>query len=240
MVAAAIIGSAVVGGIASRRASNQAADAQNRATDVANRQQDAANRQQDLAEEQYSDWRTTYKPLSDQLARDAMRAGSPEEYAINAERAKGDVTQAFTAARQGLSDRLNSFGVDPSSGKYAVTTGRMDLAEAAAGAGAQNKARTDTRDKARAFQLDVSAQGRGMVGSAMNGFAQAANGLAQATNAQTMIANNAANTASRQAAGWGAVANTAIRGLSDWWSRPSATSASGLGPYGSMTTGLDG
>lgn len=213
--AIATLAAAAIGANASRRASNQAASAQNRATD-------AANRQQDMAEEQYNDWRTTYKPLSDRLAADAMKAGGAEDYAIAAERAKGDVTQAFTAARQGLSDRLNSFGVDPSSGKYAVTTGRMDLAEAAAAAGAANKARTDTRDKARAFQLDVSAQGRGMVGNAMNG-------LAQATNAQTMIANNAANTASRQAAGWGAVANTAIRGLSDWWNRPPSTGSAGGG-----------
>lgn len=207
--AAATLVAAGIGASASRRASRQAADAQNRATD-------AANRQQDLAEEQYNDWRTTYKPLSDRLANEAMKAGGAEDYAMAAERAKGDVTQSFAAARQGLSDRLNSFGVDPSSGKYAVTTGRMDLAEAAAAAGAQNKARTDTKNQARAFQLDVSAQGRGMVGNAMSG-------LSQAANAQTNIANNAANTASRQAAGWGAVANTAIRGLSDWWNRPSAT-----------------
>lgn len=218
MVAAAIIGSAVVGGVASNSASRRAGAAQDRASD-------SANRTAALAEEQYTDWRSTYKPLGDSLVRDAMQSGGLDEQARESERANGDVTQAFGRARTGLISNLASYGVDPSSSKYATSMTRLDLGEAAAGAGAQNAARTAVIDRSRAFKLDVNNSGRGIGSSSLAA-------MSGATGALGTIASMRAATASRDATGYGAIGGAAIRGLGDWWrSRGDGTDpASGTDP----------
>jgi len=221
----AAVGGSLVSGLFNRR-SNRAA------TNAANAQTDAANRQSAIAEDQWADWKQTFKPLQARLVADADKIDSPEAYARAGENAHGDVTQAFEAQRQGLTQRLNSMGVDPSSGRYATTLSRMGLAEAAASAGAQNKARSDVTDKGRAYRMDVYGLGKGLP-------AQASAGFANAGNAQAGVANYNANLASRNSAGIGAMFQSAMPGLSRAFSGWGGSTPGGNGAGGDLRNTWD-
>lgn len=205
-IAASVAGAAVAGSM-NRSANKAAANANNAAAD-------AASQQAQIAREQYDDWKTDFLPLQRDLTTMARNAGSPAELERNAELASGDVTQAFGRARGDLSARLASMGVDPSSAKYATQFSRFGLGEAAASAGAQNKARTDTMDKAKAFKMDVYGLGKNLP-------ATASAGLSSAASTNSMIAGNLANNASRNAAGIGSLVQTAMPGIMKWWNTPS-------------------
>lgn len=220
-VAAAIIGSAVVGAVASTSASNKASKAADRAAG-------SADRTAALSEERYADWRSTYKPLGDSLVADAMQAGGVADQARAAEAAQGDVTQSFGRAREDLTHSLTAYGVNPDNGRFGASMARLNLSEAAAGAGAQNLARNTVIDKSRAFKLDVNNSGSGIPSSSLAAMSGAAN-------SQANIANMRAGQASREAAGYGAIANTAIRGLGDWWGKDAGTS-----DYATLNSGFTG
>lgn len=205
LIAAA--GGAVVSNLMNRSATNAA----NRANQTA---ADSAAKQAQIAADQYNDWKSDFLPLQHDLVADAKKAGSAYEYDRAAELANGDVTQAYGRAKADLSSRLASFGVDPSSGKYAATLGKLGLAEAAAGAGAMNKARDAVTDKAWAKKIDVYSAGKGIPGQAMAGLSSAAQ-----TNA--MVAGNYQNQASRNAAGIGSFVQQVTPGLQKWWNTPS-------------------
>lgn len=207
-------GAAVVGTAGSLYAGSQASKNAKNANQIA---QDAANQQAQIAREQYDDWKTDFLPLQRDLTNMAKNAGSREELERNAELASGDVTQAFGRARGELSSRLNSYGVDPSSAKYATQFSRFGLGEAAATAGAQNKARTDTMDKAKAFKMDVYGLGKSLP-------ATASAGLSNAASTNSMIASNQSALASRNAAGAGSL----IPAIQKWWNTPSP-STGGIG-----------
>lgn len=219
----AVAGAAVsvVGGAIANHGTNAAAANANNAS------ANAATTQAQIAQDQYNDWKTDFLPLQHDLAGIAKDAGSQRELDTAAEHASGDVTQAFGRARTGLNDQLTSYGVDPSSSKYATTFGRFNLGEAAADAGAQNKARTDVMDKAKALKMDIYSIGKGIPASSMAGL-----GSAAGTNA--MVANNLSANASRSAAGLGAFAQKIGPAISDWW-RSSTAPASG--PGGNSNTG---
>jgi hypothetical protein len=221
-IVAAVAGSAVSGAM-NRGANRAAANANNAAAD-------ATAMQTQIAREQYDDWKTDFQPLQRQLVGEAKDAGGAEDMARAAESAAGDVTQAFGKAKESLSSRLTSYGIDPSQGKYAAQLGDMGLSEAAANAGAQTKARETTRDKGRAFRMDVYGLGKGLP-------AQAGAGLASASAANTAVAANAANQASRNSAGIGALVQTAVPGLQQWWQN-SGSGAPGAAPSGGA--GLSG
>lgn len=220
------IAGAVVGGVisaAANRSTNKAA------ANASNAAADAASQQAQIAREQYDDWKTDFLPLQRDLTNMAKTAGSREELERNAELASGDVTQAFGRARGELSSRLNSYGVDPSSAKYATQFTRFGLGEAAASAGAQNKARTDTLDKAKAFKMDVYGLGKNLP-------ATASAGLGSAASTNSMVSSNLANQASRNAAGIGSLVQTAMPGLMKWWNTPSAN-PSGAAPGADLWAG---
>jgi len=213
MVAAAIIGSTALTVAANASTNRAAARANGQAAD-------AASQQAQIAQEQYNDWKSDFLPLQHDLVTEAKKAGSAYEYDRAAELANGDVTQAYGRAKTDLASRLASYGVDPTQGKYATSFGRLGLAEAAAGAGAQNRARDAVTDKAWAKKADVYAMGKGIPG-------QATTGLASAAQTNAMVANNYSNQASRNAVGIG---NFVQQGVNWWNSRPPAAGANTPGP----------
>ena len=177
-VAAAVIGSAVVGAVASSNAADAqqsaaqtAADAQ---TSAADKQYGIANRQQDLAEQQYQDYKDTYQPLEHQLVNDAQTADSNANQQIAADRASSDVIQAYDTARANQKRQLTSFGVNPNSGRADALDARMNVDEAAAQAGAQNNARQQVKNLAYAKKIDAASIGKGLPAAASSGLATAA------------------------------------------------------------------
>lgn len=207
------VAGAVVGAGASYALNRGANNAANQANQTA---ADSAAQTAQLATDQYADWKADFLPLQHDLAAEAKKAGSAYEYDRAAELASGDVTQAFGRAKADLSSRLSSYGINPSSGKYASTLGKIGLQEAAASAGAMNKARDAVTDRAFAKKADVYAMGKGIPGQAMSG-------LTAAAGANANIAAGYQNQASRNAAGIGSFIQQVTPGLQKWWSTPSPT-----------------
>lgn len=208
------VAGAVVGAGASyalNRGNNAAA---NRASGAA---ADAAGLTAQISADQYNDWKADFLPLQHDLVSEAKKSGSQYEYDRAAELANADVSQAYGRTKSDLSSRLASYGIDPSSGKYATSFGRLGLAEAAAGAGAMNKARDAVTDKSWAKKVDAYSVGKGIPG-------QAVAGLTAAAGANANIAAGFQNNASRNAAGVGSFIQQVTPAIRSWWNAPSAGS----------------
>jgi len=119
--------------------------------------QDKANQ---FASDQYDMWKSTYQPLQEKFAQEAQNWASPEQLAVNAGQASGDVASSMDAQKQTSLAQLESYGVDPTSTRYAaLDTGYgavTGAAQAAAGTGAiQNT-------KLQGLSLEGQAIGQGM------------------------------------------------------------------------------
>lgn len=98
-----------------------------------------------------------FQPLENQLAQDAQSYASPERKEQEGGRAMSNVAQAFDGARTAAQQQLESYGVDPTSTRYAA----LDLASRTQQAAAQAAARNQS-------DLAVDAQGRAMRSEAIN------------------------------------------------------------------------
>jgi len=196
-IASAVIGSAVVGGIASNRAAKKGAEAMDRATE-------ANAWQGEIAKDQYEDYKTTYRPLEQDLVAQAKSLDTQEARDKAAAEAQADVSSQIGLAQERL---RRTPGLDPSSAASAAAQTNLALKGAAIGATAQNAARTQTADKAYARKFDAVGLGKGLVTNAANGAAQAA------ATAQGIAGARAAQ-AGATAQGVGSLVGTGINALS--------------------------
>ncbi len=218
--AVASIGAAVIGGVASNRAANKAAEANDRAL--------AANAWQgQIASDQYADYKSTYRPLEQQLAQRAQEADSPLAYQKATSEAQAAVSSQLAAAKERLA---RTPGFDPTSAAAQTALANLELKGAALGATEQNRARQSVEDKAWARKLDVAGIGKGLIAGASTGLASASAG-AQA------LAHSAAQDSAQTASGMGAMVSGVVNGLSkvDWgrWgigSNSSANSSTSANP----------
>ena len=105
-----------------------------------------------------------YQPLEDQSAREAADYASPERTALEMGKAQATVAQNFDAARNAATANLESYGVDPTSTRFAALDANSRIQEAAAKAGAGNNARTQTEAVGRALRSEAVNVGRGYPG----------------------------------------------------------------------------
>lgn len=177
---------------------------------VVQQQLDIGEQNQALAVEDRDRFRTTFGALEDKMVADAQEYDTPAQQEVAAGKANADVIQAYDKQR-GMSRRsLMSFGVDPGSGKALAEERRTGVTQAAVSAGAQNKARDDTKALGWARKLDVTSLGRGLP-------AQASTSYGIALNAGNSAVSNMNNTANSAIAG-----NDSARG---WFN-------TGVGAYG--------
>lgn len=209
-MASAIIGSAVIGGVAANKASKAAAAAADRATE-------ANAYQGEIAKEQWADYKSTYQPLEHQMADEAKNADSDEAYNKAAGAAQATVSTQMDLARERL---RRTPGFDPSSAAAQAANSDLVLKGAAIGAAAQNTARENVKNMAYAKKQDAIALGKGLVSNAASGVAAASAG------ANSIAANQAAQ-AGATAQGAGAMVGGVINGLSkvNWGTNTSSGSA---------------
>jgi hypothetical protein len=150
----------------------------------------------------------TFRPLERKLVTEAQQFDTEAQREELAGKALGDVRQSFAAARDiGIRD-LTRRGVNPNDGNYGSVAKQLALGEAAAGAGAATKARSDAITLGRAMKMDAVSLGRGLPSQQATATSLSLNaGNSSANNAQTplAIAQNATNQA-------GQGFNTAIQG----------------------------
>jgi hypothetical protein len=180
-----------------------------------------AQQQYDISEsnrmraDEYADYeRNTFRPLEQDLVRQAAEFNTDAKREELARTASADVSQAFGVARQQNDRDLMARGLSPDSGRFAALNTQLNLQEALARAGAQNNARTQAEGLGFARQMDAAALGRNLApnastaygvslqasnqagnsyqqpGSYMSGaYGQGSNMLGQATNAYGTAGN---------------------------------------------------
>lgn len=108
--------------------------------------------EQSAADREYSlERRGVLSGLQDKLVSDANSFNTEARRNELAAQAGADVEQAFGAQRGSTSRQMARMGVNPNSGRFAAMTGQMDMAQAAAKAGAMTGARSRAREEGRAL-----------------------------------------------------------------------------------------
>lgn len=197
------------------------------------------------AAEDRARYESIYQPLEDQLAQEAEDYANPERLEQNAARAQADVSQQFDASRQRAMQNLQSFGVDPSSLRYAALDRGANVQQAAAEAAAGNQSRQQDEAIGRALRSEAINVGRGYPGQIAGTYGTALQSGNQGINsalattasgAQSMGTGLGWNGAGNQALGtWGNALNTGYQNeLSAW--QAAQNSSSGIG--GLLGTGL--
>ena len=129
-------------------------------------------------------YETVFQPLEDRMAQEAIDFATPQRQRLEMERAQSTVAQQFEAQRRAALQNLESFGVDPSSTRFAALDAGSRVAQAAAAAGAGNQARAQTEAIGRALQSEAVNVGRGYPGQVAGTYATALQSANQAANTQ--------------------------------------------------------
>lgn len=177
---------------ASSRPMREAAAA--RQNQVSDAQLALMRQQQQLTTEANQRYKSTFQPIEDRIASEALAYDTPARREAEAGQAMADVGSQVDLARAGVQRELASRGVDAGSGNAAIALSRMALGEGAAKAAAGNTARKQVETIGAAKLMDAAGLGRGVVSN-------------QATTAG--LALNAGNASGQNA---GAALNTATSG----------------------------
>ena len=183
-------------------------------------------------------YESIYQPLEDSLAKEAVDYSSPERMETEAAKAQADVAQQFDASRQRALQNLQSFGVDPSSLRYAALDRGANVQQAAASAAAGNQSRTQTETIGRALRSEAINVGRGYPGQIAGTYGTALQSGNQGINSALATTASGANTmgtglqwqgAGNQALGtWGNALNTGYQNqLASWEATQNASSGIG-------------
>lgn len=186
-----------------------------------------------------------YQPLEDDLAADARDYASPGRIEADAAKAQAEVATQFSAARERALQDLQSYGVDPSSLRYAALDRGSNVAQAASEAAAGNQSRQQTEAIGRALRGEAINVGRGYPGQIAGTYGTAIQSGNQGINSALATTASGANTmgtglqwqgAGNQALGtWGNALNAGYQNeLATWQAAQNASS--GLG--GLLGTGL--
>lgn len=134
-------------------------------------QKTAIKSQGDITKDQYDFYRDYYRPVEQRVTTDAL-GGIDPNYA--ATRAGIDVQQASARGTDIMERNLSRLGVDASSQRFQETLADMQIAQAAAEAGARTKARGSAIRQNIQRRFDVAALGRGIPSQSAAGMASIA------------------------------------------------------------------
>lgn len=167
-----------------------------------------AAKQDRLADEQKQYYDTTFKPIEQKVASDAMGYDSEENVARRSGIAAANVNQQFSNAR-GQSARLaGRYGLGSTA--FSGPAGSSERAQALGTAGASTGAAFDTMDKGIQLRAGAANFGRNMPNTALSSYSGA--------NSSSGTAGNAANSAlagtTSATAGLNSAYNTRMNGIS--------------------------
>jgi hypothetical protein len=165
-------------GYASLAVSEEMAAAQ---LELAAKQAEIAERQQAMSEEQYRIWKVNYLPLEREIVQAAGVGIDPGYYAG---RAAADVNASFDKAGEVNTRNMARMGIDASSGRFAQMDAEMEIARAAAEAGASTQARNVVADTNYQRKMNAASIGRNIPSTAASMSANAANTYGSAAGTQ--------------------------------------------------------
>lgn len=139
-----------------------------------------------------------FQPLENQLVQDANSYASPARIALNMGAAESATGQAMDQGRINAEQQLQSYGIDPSSGRYAELEQAQDAQKAAAQAGAGQTSELATEATGRQLRsqaIQVGQQYPGQMVNALNSAIQSLGGAENATLSNINTGVNAFNSA---------------------------------------------
>jgi len=139
-------------------------------------------------------YESVYQPLEDQAVHTAMNYDTPQQEQLAAGAASASVAQQFAQQRTAAQQNLESFGVDPSSTRYAAMDVGLRTSQAAAQAAAANSAIQQTQATARGLQANAINVGRGLPSDINAGNNTALSAGNSAANIGLATVNTGANT----------------------------------------------
>ena len=134
--------------------------------DVAAQQQTDAAKASGRADQQWSQYQTTFQPIEEKMAQEAMDYGNAADQERSAGQAATDVTQQFQSQRAAAQRQLTSMGVKPNAGTFMAANREMDASEAAARAAAMTGTRQAVKDKGVSLRAGAAAFGRNQTNTA--------------------------------------------------------------------------
>lgn len=138
------------------------AKAAERAGAVSDAQLAGMNAQTAIAKD-YADYnKSTYRPLEQSVIAGAQNYDTQDRREAEAGKAIADVTQAASSARAQSARAMSRMGVNPNSGRALAANNGLDMAQAAAQAGAAAKARTQVETQGYARKMDAANLGRNL------------------------------------------------------------------------------
>ena len=178
------------------------------ANDVA-QQQLATSKQNDAISNDYWNYqKNTFRPLEGGIVADAQNYDTAARRDQAAGRAMADVEQQFGNEAAQQQRAMTRMGVNPASGKFALMGNQMAMAQAAAKAGAANKARDNVELQGYARKMDAANMGRGLASSQATSAGVALNAGNSAVNNAGVPLTQANNAMATMGQGFG----TAIQG----------------------------
>lgn len=186
---------------------------------VSNAQLEALNSNTALANDYAAYQRNTFRPMEQAIVADAQAFNTPDRVNQAVGKAQADVISAFNNVQGQQQRTMSRMGVNPSSGKALAMGNQTAMAQAAALAGASNKARTDTETLGYARKMDAANLGRNLASN-------------QATSAG--VALNAGNSAVSNAGQTLTQANQAAAQMGQGWSTAGNLNNSAASIYGNI------
>jgi hypothetical protein len=168
-----------------------------------------------------------YQPLEDQAALDAQDYASPWKREEQAGMAMADVSQQFDLARNAATERLESFGIDPSQTRAGALDVSTRTQEAAARASAGNQSRQQTDMIGRALRDNAINTGKGYPGSIAQQYGTAIQSGNQAVNSGIATTATGGQTMGTGAQ-WQGLSNQAI---GTWWGGQNQMYANQINAY---------
>ncbi len=181
VVAAAIVGSAVVGGLSSASAASSASDSANAATAASS---EATAAQLEFSKQQYADWESAYGTIQDNLS-SYYNSLTPDKYEAQGIQA---LNQSYATAQKQIDQSLAQRGIS-SSGLAAQA--QVDLS---------TKQAQDTATVRATSEQAVAQEQMKFLSLGMNQYGAAANSVSGAYSNQANIAASQANVYNQQAA----------------------------------------
>lgn len=140
--------------------------------------------QEQQMREGYDFWKSQYRPVEEAAIRDAMQFDEAGFADRKAAEAQAGVEQSFGVAQQGMQQDLARRGMTLSAAQLAAQTSDLELAKAAAKAGAANQARADADAIGFARKVDIASLGRGIANQQSTAAQVALSGGNQASTVQ--------------------------------------------------------
>jgi hypothetical protein len=160
MAVGAAIGGVALGAISGNKANKNASKSIDQQGDALAAQNAIAQQQMDMAQEQFHYYKTTYRPLEEEIVANAGISDAEQQEMVTK---AGLTTQsAFDSAEASRNRNLQRMGINPNSGAYAENTRKSAISKAVAKANAQNTTRAQAEEMDYNQKVAVVGLGKGL------------------------------------------------------------------------------